>query len=101
MQRRIMIAFFAGVLVCALAIGAGAGAFYALSDDAGAQGGETWRVAGPERGFNLSAWGGGFGPEESFDEWVETMPASCDIRTVPRGGTSGDYISVFYRCPDS
>ncbi len=53
MQRRIMLAFFAGVLCGALTVGAGVGAFSALSGDAQAQSEETWQIAGGIEGFFL------------------------------------------------
>lgn len=98
MQRRVMAAFFAGVLVCALAIGAGVGAFYALSDDANAQGESAWGVGT----WEYVRFSGDFypAPLERFENWIAQLPASCDVQTFTAPDGSGSVI-VYYRCPDS
>lgn len=98
MQRRVAVSFIAGMLFCALMVGAGVGAFYVLSDDAQAQGESTWQLAGGNQGFSIADWGMGLGENRSLDEWIENTPAECDIQTIARGVS---YVSVYYRCPDA
>lgn len=92
MQRRVMVAFFAGVLICALAIGAGVGAFYALSGDAQAQGEsvEVWEYVRFSGDFYPA-------PLERFERWIAQLPASCDVQTFTAPDDSGSVI-VYYRC---
>lgn len=131
MQRRVIVTFFAGVLACAITIGAGVGAFYAVSDEAQAQGenrgGEgTWQVERFAR--EMDEQGNpdpsSLSPALMFTLWVEDLPAECDVQTIPTtwmlGGTADyfqentyavtsywdgvgmlDTLYAYYRCPDS
>jgi hypothetical protein len=87
MRGRVIAAFIAGVLCCAVFLGAGVGAFYALTNDAEAQAPGTWQVyqmPPPARiGWTL----------EEFEAWVHQIPVRCDI--VPANQEN----MYLYRCP--
>lgn len=92
MQRRVAAAFIAGVLFCVLMLGAGVGAFYALSNDAQAQGEGTWQITTE----------GTFTSISDFRAWVITMPAECDIEVyAPQVSDGRNLIVPYYRCPDA
>lgn len=95
MKGRMIVAFVAGVLCCALLIGATMGIMGAFTGDAQARSGGTWQVAGGDDGFAIADWGTGGGPKVSLDDFIESLPASCDIQTIARGAM---YLSVLYRC---
>lgn len=95
MKGRMIVAFAAGMLCCAMIVGVTLGVLGFFSDDAAARSGATWEVAGGAEGFNLADWGAGKGESVSLDEWIESTPDRCDIQTIPRGVS---YVSVFYRC---
>lgn len=88
MRGRIVTAFVAGVMCCALFLGASVGAFYALSDDAQARDGDTWQVHEEGTLSNKDFW-----------DWVTTMPVECDIQALHQGMGGG--VIPYYRCPDS
>lgn len=90
MQRRIMAAFFAGVLFCAVVLGAGVGAFHAFSDDAQAQGRATWEL----KYFSEREHPGGLMVED-VEAWLNTLPAECSL--APSTQTN----LFYYSCPDS
>lgn len=98
MKRRIMAAFAAGVITCLLLGALVLGPVAVLTDGAEAQDAGTWHVAGGTQGFSIADWGAGRGPEVSLDEWIESVPASCDIQTIARGAS---FVSAYYRCPSS
>lgn len=96
MRGRMVAAFVAGVLCTVLIAGAALGVAGVFGDDAQARGGGTWQVAGGDDGFAIADWGTGRGESQSLDEWIESMPDTCDIQTIPRGVM---FVSVYYRCP--
>jgi hypothetical protein len=83
----------------ALVIGLAAiGGYAVVTDGAAAQGsGPWWQTAGGAEGFAIAEWGTGNGPGVSLDDWIESMPATCDIQLVER---DAGFRSVMYRCPD-
>lgn len=90
MRGRMVAAFVAGVLCCAMFLGAGVGAFYALSDDAQAQSETTWQVQyfstlDYPRGANV----------EDIEAWVNTLPAECSLVS------SSQINLLYYSCPAS
>jgi hypothetical protein len=97
MRGRIVAAFIAGMLFCVLILGAGVGAFYAVSGDAQAQGGQGWQSEYFRSDANTSA-------SEKFAEWATALPATCDIGTIgePIGNATGLVgLLAYYRCPDA
>lgn len=71
---------------------------YLAFDSATAQDTGTWQVAGEPSGlFSLEDWNTGGGVEVSLDDWIESMPDSCDIQMISRGVAS---VSAYYRCPE-
>lgn len=89
MQGKIGAAFIAGVLSCALFIGALFGAFYALNNDAQAQSEQTWQVT------RLNGLGA-----DRFSEWIVEVPVQCDVDAIPSYNANGGFsdILVYYRC---
>lgn len=102
MWSRLVAAFFAGVLCCALVMGAVVGVFYGFGDNAQAQQTEKWQsqqfsFLDAEKIEDV------VGATEQFAKWVETMPETCDIHTIeePFGNGSGLIgILAYYRCPN-
>lgn len=96
MRDRAAMVFVAGMLCGALVLGGGYLAIDALTDDAQAQNTGTWQVAGPPDGFSAYDYGAGLGPEQSLDDWIRQLPASCDIEILERGVS---FTTILYRCP--
>ena len=74
------------------------GGYVVVTDGAAAQGGNPWwQTAGGAEGFAIAEWGTGNGPGVSLDDWIESIPATCDIQLIERDAM---FRSVMYRCPD-
>lgn len=88
MRVRIATAFLAGMVCCALFMGAAFGTFYALNGDDGAQAQEegTWQVE----------YLGDYAVETIPGAFIEMLPAECDLVPSPH-----NELLIFYRCPDS
>lgn len=95
MRRQAVLIFVLGVLCGALILAGGVFALQAFGNEAKAQTGATWKY---------QHWGdvrlnAGFttpNPEVYIDDWVQRLPADCDLVFM------GDARNViFYRCPSS
>ncbi len=87
-----------GVALTLLVGLASIGGYVLVTDGATAQsGGSWWGVAGGDEGFAIAEWGTGKGPGVSLDDWIESIPNTCDIQIIERSATTW---SVMYRCPD-
>lgn len=95
---RVVIALVIGLVLGVVMTAGAVLAFQSIRDDAQAQTTQTWQIAGPPNGFYIETWGKGFGPERSLDDWIRSIPASCDIQLIEQGL---QYTIPYYRCPDS
>jgi hypothetical protein len=96
MRHWTAVVFLAGALCGALMLGGGVVVLERTGQDAQAQSAETWQT----KSFDAPYWNEGFvspDPDRNFDDWLHTLPASCDVETID--GSSG--ILVYYRCPAS
>lgn len=98
MRSRLIAVFLVGILFGAVILGGGLFSLQNAGPNVQAQGDETWNVAGDAEGFNIADWGTGRGAQVSLDEWIESVPASCDIQTIAKGMS---FVSPYYRCPPS
>ncbi len=92
MAKRAVFIFLVGVLVGAVLLGGSVFALQNWENNAQAQNSDTWEVEFFSSLLSDSS------PDGDFLDWVDEMPASCDIETLRHSG--GENLTVYYRCPE-
>lgn len=82
---------FLSALVVALVFGSVA-AWSVLDNDVDAQGASTWQTMHFETPFYDEK----STSERTFNVWIESLPAGCDVNTVAQGVSE---LVAYYRCP--